>query len=102
MDRAEKIGTGAALLFHVALIGAMSMSLAQVNATPEPPAMEVEFVEEVGLTAAAPQPIVIPPPRSRHSAAPGAKASTLARRQADTAKAGSAAQARAPRLAHRR
>jgi len=65
MDRAEKIGTGAALLFHVALIGAMSMSLASVNATPEPPAMEVEFVEEVGLTAAAPQPVVVPPPPSQ-------------------------------------
>ena len=65
MDRAEKIGTGAALLFHVALIGAMSMSLAQINSTPEPPAMEVELVEEVGLTAAAPQQIVVPPPPSQ-------------------------------------
>jgi outer membrane biosynthesis protein TonB len=65
MDRAEKIGTGAALLFHVALIGAMSMSLAGVNATPEPPAMEVELVEEVGLTAAAPQPAMVPPPPSQ-------------------------------------
>ena len=65
MDRAEKIGTGAALLFHVALIGAMSMSLAHVNTTPEPPAMEVELVEEVGLTAAAPQQIMVPPPPSQ-------------------------------------
>ena len=55
LDRAEWTGTGAALLFHVALIGALSMSLAHVDSTPEPPAMEVEFVEEVGLTAAAPQ-----------------------------------------------
>lgn len=65
MDRAEWTGTGAALLFHVVLIGALTMSLASVDATPEPPAMEVEFVEEVGLTAAAPQPITIPPPPSQ-------------------------------------
>jgi outer membrane biosynthesis protein TonB len=65
MDRAEWTGTGAALLFHVALIGAMSMSLASVASAPEPPAMEVEFVEEVGLTAAAPQPVVVPPPPSQ-------------------------------------
>src|SRR5688500_8715763 len=64
-DRAEWTGTGAALLFHVALIGALSMSLASVDSTPEPPAMEVEFVEEVGLTAAAPQPIPVPPPPSQ-------------------------------------
>ena len=65
LDRAEWTGTGAALLFHVALIGALSMSLANVDATPEPPAMEVEFVEEVGLTAAAPQSIAVPPPPSQ-------------------------------------
>jgi hypothetical protein len=65
MDRAEWTGTGAALLFHVALIGALSMSLAHVHATPEPPAMEVEFVEDVGLTSAAPQSIPIPPPPSQ-------------------------------------
>lgn len=64
-DRAEWTGTGAALLFHVALIGALSMSLANVDATPEPPAMEVEFVEEVGLTSAAPQSIAVPPPPSQ-------------------------------------
>lgn len=65
LDRAEWTGTGAALLFHVALIGALSMSLASVDSTPEPPAMEVEFVEEVGLTAAAPQAITVPPPPSQ-------------------------------------
>lgn len=65
LDRAEWTGTGAALLFHVALIGALSMSLASVDSTPEPPAMEVEFVEEVGLTAAAPQSIPVPPPPSQ-------------------------------------
>jgi hypothetical protein len=65
MDRAEWTGTGAALLFHVALIGALSMSLASVDSTPEPPAMEVEFVEDVGLTAAAPQQVTVPPPPSQ-------------------------------------
>jgi len=65
MDRAEWTGTGAALLFHVALIGALTLSLASVDVTPEPPAMEVEFVEDVGLTAAAPQSIAVPPPPSQ-------------------------------------
>jgi hypothetical protein len=65
MDRAEWTGTGAALLFHVVLIGALTMSLASVDSTPESPAMEVEFVEEVGLTAAAPQSIAVPPPPSQ-------------------------------------
>ena len=65
LDRAEWTGTGAALLFHVALIGALSMSLANVDAAPEPPAMEVDFVEEVGLTAAAPESIAVPPPPSQ-------------------------------------
>jgi len=65
LDRAEWTGTGAALLFHVALIGALSMSLAHVNATPEPPAMEVEFVEDIGLTASAPQSIAVSPPPSQ-------------------------------------
>jgi hypothetical protein len=65
MDRAEWTGTGAALLFHVALIGALTMSLAHVASVPEPPAMEVEFVEDIGLTAAAPQSIAVPPPPSQ-------------------------------------
>jgi len=65
MDRAEWTGTGAALLFHVVLIGALTMSLANVASVPEPPAMEVEFVEDVGLTSAAPQSIAVPPPASQ-------------------------------------
>ncbi len=54
LDRAELAGTGAALVFHLALIAAMSLSLAQVADSPEPPAMEVELVEDVALKAAAP------------------------------------------------
>jgi hypothetical protein len=65
MDRAEWTGTGAALLFHVVLIGALTMSLANIDSVPEPPSMEVEFVEDVGLTAAAPQSIAVPPPPSQ-------------------------------------
>ena len=65
MDRAELAGTGAALAFHVALIAALTLSLAQVNVTPEPPSMEVEFVEDIGLKAAAPTSIATPPPASQ-------------------------------------
>lgn len=65
MDRAELAGTGAALAFHAALIAALTLSLAQVDSTPEPPSMEVEFVEEVGLEAAAPTSIATPPPASQ-------------------------------------
>ena len=65
LDRAEWTGTGAAVLFHVALIGALSLSLAHVASVPEPPAMDVEFVEDIGLTAAAPQPVATPPPPSQ-------------------------------------
>ena len=63
-DRAEWTGTGAAVVFHVALIAAMSMSLASVAPSPEPPAMEVELVEEVSLQSASPEPST-PPPASQ-------------------------------------
>jgi hypothetical protein len=59
-DRAELVGTGAAIVFHVALIAAMSINLAHVASTPEPPAMEVELVDDVGLQSAAPA--AAPPP----------------------------------------
>ena len=54
LDKAELTGAGAALIFHVALIAALSIGLAKVSAPAEPPAMEVDFVEDVGLQAAAP------------------------------------------------
>ena len=63
-DRAELAGTGAALAFHAALIAALSLSLAHVAKVPEPPAMEVELVDEVGLQAAAPAAEAVPPPPS--------------------------------------
>lgn len=62
IDRAEINGTGAAVLFHVALIGALSTSLAHINSVPEPPSMAVEFVDEIALEAAAPTPIATPAP----------------------------------------
>lgn len=62
LDRAEMAGTGAAVFFHVALIAAMSMSLASIDNAPEPPAMEVELVDDVGLQSAAPQPMPFAPP----------------------------------------
>jgi hypothetical protein len=62
VERAEIAGTGAAIVFHVALIGALSIGLASVTSAPEPPAMEVEFVEDVGVQAAAPTPA---PPASQ-------------------------------------
>ena len=60
LDRAELTGTGAAVLFHIGLIAALSMTLAQVSAPVEPPSMEVELVEDVGLQSAAP--VATPPP----------------------------------------
>ena len=59
-ERAEWTGVGAALLFHIALIAALSTSLASIDDVPEPPSMEVELVDEVGLQAAAPTPITQP------------------------------------------
>jgi hypothetical protein len=64
LDRAELTGAGAAVAFHVALIAALSMSLASVAPSPEPPSMEVELVDEVGLQSASPEPAT-PPPASQ-------------------------------------
>ena len=63
-DRAELAGTGAAILFHVALIAALSMSLASVSHPPEPPSMEVELVDDFGMQSAAPETTPTPPPPS--------------------------------------
>jgi hypothetical protein len=59
-DRAEWTGVGAALAFHIALIVALSTSLASFDDVPEQPSIEVELVDEVGLQAAAPIPIAQP------------------------------------------
>ena len=59
-DRAEWTGVGAALIFHIALIALLSTRLASSDDVPEPPSMEVELVEEVGLQAADPTPVAQP------------------------------------------
>lgn len=56
MDRADGLGTGVAVVGHVALFGALSMGLA-ASIPPKPvppPAMEVEFVDTVALESSAP------------------------------------------------
>ena len=64
LDRAELAGTGFALALHIALVAALSLHLAQIETPPEPPSMEVEFVEELGLAAATPLVAATPPPAS--------------------------------------
>jgi outer membrane biosynthesis protein TonB len=63
LDREELVGTGMAVLFHMTLAAMLTTTLAGVSPAPKPPAMEVEMVdaEEVGLTAAASQPVTTPP-----------------------------------------
>ena len=60
MDRAEGLGLGAAMAGHVALFGALSLGLAAaIPPKPVvPPSMEVEFVEEFALQAAAAEPVL--------------------------------------------
>lgn len=64
--RAEWTGVGAALLFHVALIAGLSLSLAKLKNDPEPPSMQVDIVDEVALESMSPQqvaqPASAPPP----------------------------------------
>ena len=67
LDRAELAGTGAAIAFHAALIAALSLSLAHVTQPSEPPPMEVEMVNEVGLQPSAPVALTAPPPLSQAS-----------------------------------
>jgi hypothetical protein len=72
-ERGEWGGAALALLLHVALIAAMSTSLATIGAKPEPPAMEVELVDEIALDSAAPQAIPTPasePPPAAEPAPP--------------------------------
>ena len=74
LDRAELGGTGAAIALHAALIAALSLSLAHVARPLEPPPMEVEVVDEVGLQPAAPSAIPPPPPPSQAQVQPPAPA----------------------------
>ena len=72
-DRAERTGAVAALGLHVVIISALSLSLASVDKSPEPPTMDVEFVDEVALDSAAPQSVPTPsapPPAPAQEAIP--------------------------------
>ena len=62
IDRAEMAGTGVALVFHVAMIAALSLSLARVVRVPETPPREFELVEDVGAAPSAPSQVATPPP----------------------------------------
>ena len=71
-DRFEWEGAGLALLLHAALIGALSLSLADLDTDTEPQAMDVELVDEVALESAAPQSVPTPsaPPPAPAEAMP--------------------------------
>ena len=61
MDRAEVTGVGVALVGHAALLAALTLGFATARNPPLlPPAMEVSYVEEVGLAATAPTPSAEP------------------------------------------
>jgi outer membrane biosynthesis protein TonB len=62
MDRAEAAGFGVAVTGHAALLAAMTLGLATaINPPTSSNPIEVSFVEDVGLTSAAPQTVEVPP-----------------------------------------
>jgi len=66
MDRIEVTGVGVALVGHAALLAALTFGLTMAANPPAmPDAMEVSFVEEVGLAAAAPEPATEPAAAAR-------------------------------------
>lgn len=66
MDRAEATGLGVSVAGHVALLALMSLALVTAGSRPvPPPAMEVSFVDEVGLTSSSPQPSPSPAAQAR-------------------------------------
>ena len=61
MDRAEVTGFGVALAGHAALLAALTFGFTVAGNPPRlPPAMEVSYIEEVGLAAAVPVPSAEP------------------------------------------
>jgi outer membrane biosynthesis protein TonB len=57
MDRIETTGLGVSVVGHGALLAILTLGLFQAAAPPAPPStMEVSFVDEAGLTSAAPEP----------------------------------------------
>ena len=66
MDRASATGFGVSVAGHVALLALLSLALVTATNHPvTPPAMEVSFVDEVGLTSASPQPSPEPAAQAR-------------------------------------
>lgn len=61
MDRAEASSVGVSVIGHLALFGLMALAVGKAGPPPVPAPMEVSFVDEVGLTSAAPQPVQAPP-----------------------------------------
>lgn len=62
----EKIGLGAAVLLHGALVGVLAMQTMRTEVTVFPERINVSLTTEVGLEAAAPEPV----PESRAAVAP--------------------------------
>lgn len=61
MDRAEVTGVGVAVVGHGALLAALTYGLAMAGRPIAlPPAMEVSYIDEVGLVSAAPAPATEP------------------------------------------
>jgi hypothetical protein len=95
MDRAEATGFGVSAIGHVALLAILSLALARAVA-PAPPsdAIEVSFVDKIGMVSAAPNPSPTPPAQgmapevgptedAAPSSAPAPSPSPPAARQAD-------------------
>ena len=55
MDRAEAGSVGVSIVGHAALFGLLALAVGRAGPPPVPAPMEVSFVDEVGLTSAAPQ-----------------------------------------------
>ncbi len=66
MQRAEQAGLGAAVIGHVALFGALSLGLfaATKPIVPPAPPIDVQIVDQVGLTDTAPEPPKVAPAQS--------------------------------------
>ena len=63
MDRVEATGLSIAVIGHLFLLALLTLGL--FNFTADPPstdAIDVSFVEDVGLTSASPEPVQAPAP----------------------------------------
>jgi len=60
MDRADTASVGISVVGHAALFAMALMFVGRAGAPPVPPPMEVSYVDEIGLTSAAPEPTPAP------------------------------------------